>query len=330
MIVEPVSSLAQLRTEWSALPVQSIFATWEWNATWWRHFGAGGELELRAVRQDAKLVGVLPLYASRVGPLRLIRFVGRPQADEQGPVGAADAEHLLGALADIHHDVFLGEQLPGGDDWPRLLAGRRFRLESGPVIRQPGGWQSYLGSRSANFRQQLQRRERRLHERYEVVFKLVVDQATLEHDLDVLFALHRSRFGKASGFAPEAFHREIARSALETGRLRLWILELDGRPAAAWYGFRVGDVESYYQAGRDAAYDDVSAGFVLLAHTIRAALDDGVTEYRLLRGDEAYKRRFADDDPGLETVIRANSRLGGTAVATALAAKHLRAVAMRR
>jgi CelD/BcsL family acetyltransferase involved in cellulose biosynthesis len=330
MIVERAISFAELRAEWSALPVRSVFATWEWHDAWWRHFGGGLELELRAVRKEGELDGVLPLCRSRLGPLRIVRFTGRPQADEQGPVGAVGDAQLLAALAEIEHDVFLGEQLPGSEDWPRRLTGRRFRLESGPVIRRAAGWQAYLASRSANFRQQLQRRERRLHERHDVVFRLTVEPATLERDLDVLFTLHRSRWGTASAFAPETFHREIARSALETGRLRLWFLDLDGTPAAAWYGFRVGNVESYYQAGRDASYDDVSAGSVLLAHTIRQALDDGVAEYRLLRGDEAYKRRFADDDPGLETVIRANSARGRAAVAAALAGKRARAVLFRR
>jgi CelD/BcsL family acetyltransferase involved in cellulose biosynthesis len=55
---------------------------------------------------------------------------------------------------------------------------------------------------------------------------------------------------------------------------------------------------------------------VLLAHSVKEALNDGITEYRLLRGDEDYKRRFATDDPGVETVGVACSRLGRSALAT--------------
>ncbi len=74
----------------------------------------------------------------------------------------------------------------------------------------------------------------------------------LQDDLTVLFALHRARWGEGSPFLRfEAFHREFAAVALERGWLRLWFLELDDRPAAAWYGFRFAGVESYYQAGRD-------------------------------------------------------------------------------
>jgi CelD/BcsL family acetyltransferase involved in cellulose biosynthesis len=46
-------------------------------------------------------------------------------------------------------------------------------------------------------------------------------------------------------------------------------------------------------------------GLVLLAHSIRAALEDGLDEYRFLRGAEPYKYRFADEDPGLETIVAA-------------------------
>jgi hypothetical protein len=95
-----------------------------------------------------------------------------------------------------------------------------------------------------------------------------------------------------------AFHRKFATQALAQGWLRLWFLELDGRPRAAWYGFRFGGAESYCQAGRDPACADGAVGFVLLAYSIRAALDDGVPKYHLLRGGEAFKYRFAHADPG--------------------------------
>ena len=99
-----------------------------------------------------------------------------------------------------------------------------------------------------------------------------------------------------------AFHRSFAATALEQGWLRLWSLEVDGEPVAALYGFGLADTECYYQAGRDRRWDHYRVGFVLLAHAIREAANDGVVEYRLLRGDEEYKHRFATHDPWLETV----------------------------
>src|SRR5947207_293111 len=71
---------------------------------------------------------------------------------------------------------------------------------------------------------------------------------------------------------------------------------------AAWYGVRFGGAESYYQSGRDPDWERSSVGLVLLAHTMEQAMNDGMGEYRLLRGGETYKDRFATGDPGVETV----------------------------
>ena len=121
-----------------------------------------------------------------------------------------------------------------------------------------------------------------------------------------------------------SFHREFARCAFERGWLRLWFLEIDGDPVAAWYGFRFGEAESYYQSGRDPAWDRSSVGLVLLAHTIREAMGDGMREYRLLRGGESYKDRFATADPGLQTVARPRGVLGTVVLGGARFVRRLR------
>jgi CelD/BcsL family acetyltransferase involved in cellulose biosynthesis len=140
-----------------------------------------------------------------------------------------------------------------------------------------------------------------------------------------LFALHRARWGtKRTNFADTPFQRDVARIALARGWLRLWMLELDARPVAAWLGFHVGEVASYYQAGRDPTYDRLSAGFVLLAHSLRAAMDEGAAEYRFGRGAEDFKYRFTSADPGLETVTLARGRAGQAALDAARATRWVR------
>jgi CelD/BcsL family acetyltransferase involved in cellulose biosynthesis len=329
--VERSSSLEAVRADWSrAAQIESVFATWEWAAAWWRHFGRDRELLLWTFRCLGEPVGVAPLYVSHTRPLHVARFVGHGPADELGPVcSPADARAVLEAtnerLSDAGCDVLLAEQLAA--DRAPLAAGRLLRREASPVLRWDAGWLDYVASRSANLREQLGRRERRLRREGQVRFRLTTDAARLASDLDVLFRLHGA-VRRRSDFGPEGFHRDVAAVALERGWLRLWTLELDERPAAVWLGFRVGGVESYYQAGRDPALDRLSVGFVLLAHTIRAALDDGIREYRFGRGDEPYKYRFATGDPGVATVAVGCTPLGSavvrSAVAAASAARYLR------
>jgi CelD/BcsL family acetyltransferase involved in cellulose biosynthesis len=272
-------------------------------------------------------VAVLPLYLWATRPLRVLRFIGHGAGDQLGPVHApgdreAAAALARQALATLGWDVFVGEQLPARALWSDLLGSRVIRREGSPVLAAPaGGWPAYLAGRSANFRQQLGRRERNLARRHQVGLRLVQDPGQLPGAMDTLFALHRLRWGEDSGFLPrEPFHREFAAVALARGWLRLWLLELDGRPAAAWYGLRFGGVEHYYQSGRDPAFDSLSAAFVLLAHTIRSAFDDGVSEYRFGRGQDPYKYRFTDQDPGLETIASTKGPAAGAALGAAVRA----------
>ena len=152
-----------------------------------------------------------------------------------------------------------------------------------------------------------------------------------------LFLLHEERWGDEGSGAfdsvRQAFHLDFARAALERGWLRLWIAEIDGRAVAAWHGFRFGGSEWYYQSGRDPEWERSSIGLVLMAHTLRAAIEDGMDSYRLLRGGETYKERFATGDVGVDSVAVPASGLGRAAILAARAAVDLpgphRAVARR-
>jgi CelD/BcsL family acetyltransferase involved in cellulose biosynthesis len=310
--VETMSALEPLRQEWTELACcsRSVFKTWEWLSTWWDHFGRHRRLMVTAVHSQGRLIGILPLYQWRTRPLRILRFLGHSVGDELGPVCAPDhrpemARALGRVLADWRCHLLLAEQLPADEHWGALLAGRVLAREGNPVLRFGAeGWEGFLRQRSANFREQVRRRPRKLAREHEVRYRLVDGGRALQSELDILFHLHAARWAAASSplLAHEGFHRSIARLAAQRRWLRLWVLEIEGQPAAALYGFRFAGVESYYQAGRDPRWDRYHVGFVLLAHAIRQAAEDGMTEYRLLRGGEQYKYRFATADPALETI----------------------------
>ena len=85
-------------------------------------------------------------------------------------------------------------------------------------------------------------------------------------------------------------------------------MEIDGQAVAAWYGWRLGWRYAYYLAGFDPRWAHRSVGFLLIAQTVRAAIAEGATEYDLLLGDEAYKRRFATGSRRVETVMLTRAR----------------------
>ncbi|MGZ4231435.1 MAG: GNAT family N-acetyltransferase [Solirubrobacteraceae bacterium] len=325
LVVESLGDARGLRARWQELASGShnVFSTWEWASVWWRHFGSGRMLEVSSVLDaGGRTIALLPLTRERRGPFRIVRFAGNRVADELGPVCApADRVAATASLRDAVDgaDVLIAERVRS--DWPpRLLGGRILSEDDSPVISlaAEGDWEAYLRARSANFRQQVRRRERKLQRSLDVRFRLANDPARLDADVDALVALHRARWGaQSSSFdgARESFHREFASVALERGWLRLWLAESDGVPVAAWYGFRFAGVESYYQSGRDPQWDRHGVGAGILEHSIREAFADGMHEYRLLRGDESYKRRYATAPGTVVTVA-----LPGTARGRALVA----------
>ena len=343
-IVEPVADLEAARDDWTGLAdaAGSPFSTWEWASAWWRHLGGDRELLLRRCRApDGRISAILPLYLAAERPLRVVRFVGHGPADQLAPVCAPeDRDHAArGLLAELSDGLagwqaMIADRLPGEQGWPALLGGPVLDRKPSPALITEGrDWEEFLRSRSRNFREQARRRERKLASSYDLRYRLVDDPERLPADFDTLMRLHHARWGEDSrAFRPprDAFHRDFAAAALERGWLRLWLLELDGRVAAAWLGYRFGGIEWYYQAGRDPALERDAVGFVLMAHTVRAALDDGVTEYRLLLGGEAYKDRFATADHGLETVVLARGARGRAARAATSAAARMPAGIRRR
>jgi CelD/BcsL family acetyltransferase involved in cellulose biosynthesis len=330
--LERVRDPESLRDEWSELAARSgnLFATPEWLLLWWKHFGGERELLLTAGRGgDGRLETILPFYVWRTRPLRIVRALGHGPGDELGPIGERGVAipAFTRWLETERFDLLLAEQLPGGG-WEECVPGARLLAHGGsPVMTFDGlTWDELLASKSRNFREQVGRRARALEREHDVRYRLVTGLDGLDESLDTLFHLHGLRWGPRSIIArTETFQRDFAAIAATRGWLRLWLLSLDGRPAAAWLGFRFAGAECYYQAGRDPAFDSRSVAFVLLAHTVRAALEDGAREYRFLRGDEPYKYRFANADAGLETIGIAGGAAGRAALAAAPLARRIRA-----
>jgi len=344
MHLDPLDDLSAARVEWDALVERcgNVFSTWEWADAWWRHLGEGARLlAFTCRREDGTAAAILPLCVRRgMLGVRVAGWIGAGPADELGPVCAPDDRDLAArALRETITrtrglwDALLLDGLPAADDWPSRLSAPRIHRMPSPVIAFPdGGWEAYLASRSSNFRGQVRGRERRLGREHELSFRLADDPGAVAPALDEVIRLHYLRWqddSAAFAGARRPFHHDFAARAYGRGWLRLWLLELDGRAVAGWYGFRFGGQEWFYQSGRDPRHETDAVGFVLLVHTIRAAAQDGMSAYRLLAGGEAYKARFATDHPELERVVLGSGARGraylGVRAGRRVARRHLAA-----
>lgn len=301
----------EMRDAWDGLAGRSdnVFATPEWLLAWWRHRGAG-ELQLWRWGDAAAPRALLPLYLHD----GVLRFLGYPHGDQLGPVcapedrpGAARALRSLLESGEIPWRTFRGDELPDDVPWAELLGAEPVKQQAAPLLRLPEGasWDEFLAGRSRNFRVKARQKERQLARSGQLAYRFTTRPEELEADFATFVELHNARWGgpTKSFEGLEDFHLEFTARALERGWLRLRFLELDGRPLVALYNLRFGASEGCYQTGRDPE-ERRSVGFVLHAHAIRECLEDGIAEYRLLRGGEEYKARFANDTADLVSVAR--------------------------
>jgi CelD/BcsL family acetyltransferase involved in cellulose biosynthesis len=334
--LERVVRLEDVRDDWIRLAQAAghPFGTWEWASAWWRWFGNGRQLYTFACRDNAgQVVAILPLYVAATRPVRVARFLG--YGDLHSPL--CSAEHRPTAAAALLRcvrrgkgrcPIVLAEKLPGGQGWGDLLGGTRIASHPDPFMNLGSSWEDFLATRSHSFRSTVRRRERTLAKSFELTYRLADDPDRLDADLDTLYRLHADRWGDAStgvfGGERGRMHRELASEALAQGWLRLWLLELDGEPVAAYYGWRYAGSEWFFQSGRDPRFVKQSVGATLLAHVVRDACDDGVAVFRFLAGDEAYKFRWTDQDEPAETRLLGSSAFVRFAAVAALRANSYR------
>ncbi len=156
-------------------------------------------------------------------------------------------------------------------------------------------WEDYLASLGAEHRYNFHRKWRRLNREYRVSFDHASTELECREAIDLTIELHGMRWrerGDSEAFRTPglvAFHRKFTQAALRRGWLRLYVLRLNEKPAACLYGFQYSGKFYFYQSGFDPAYEKYSVGMINMGLGIQKAIEEGLSEYDMLHGDEAYK-----------------------------------------
>jgi len=305
-------------TVWDRLDATSPFMSWGWHRAWLDSAPAAESGASAVVVQrgpDGSIRALLPLRLDRVRfrrvPVRALVWAigdtGCPDELDVAAVPAANWPAVAAMLEALPWQVIILSNLAPPPDAPntmRLLealaqrghAVRHAPLWSCPALELPPSWATYLGTLSANRRQILRRKERALARDYAV--RLVdYDAGRLDEGWGHLVRLHAQRWDGTGGGAfqdPRAARLQRAFAGEMAQRRQLWLttLDLDGQPAAAWYGFTSRDTVYFYQGGRDPRLERESVGLVLMGMMIRRAIERGYRRFHFLRGDDPYKRHW--------------------------------------
>jgi CelD/BcsL family acetyltransferase involved in cellulose biosynthesis len=114
--------------------------------------------------------------------------------------------------------------------------------------------------------------------------------------------------------ADKAILRAVLDSVWQSGLAKIFLLECDGKLAAASVNFvYAGRMEAYFTA-YDAAFDRASPGTILIVEYARWSFDRGLTHVDFLRGEEAFKFRMANAETVLGSFAGGRTLMGQVAV----------------
>ncbi len=277
-----------------------------WLKAWWTACGQGWTPYLLSIRVGDCLVGLAPLM--RQG--REVRMMGGPDVcDHMDFVVAPDHAHefysaLLDHLAaDGVERLTLWSVREDASAMTALRAaaeGWGARVRSEPhgqsfAMPLPATWEEYLQRLSGKERHETRRKLRRLEAAGQVTLRCVRTPAALPPALETFMRLFRANRADKAAFMTEVraqFFRDLTLGMAASGLLRLYFLDLDGRPIAASLCFEHNGAVYLYNNGYDDAYRSLSAGLLGKVLTIRESIRAGCRSYDFLKGSEAYKRRL--------------------------------------
>jgi len=179
------------------------------------------------------------------------------------------------------------------------LAFDQERLQPSPYIPLPADFDTYLERLDGRYRRELVRKMRNAL-RYFIPVQVVrtEDLAALHDDMEDFFEMMRED-GQKNRFLTEAMAAQmhaITRAAAENGWLDLRFLLVGREKAAAYLNFIYDNKIWVYNSALREKFNAISPGISLIALLIQEAIEDGRTEFDLLRGDEEYKYQLGGQD----------------------------------
>jgi len=309
---EPFEALAP---EWDGLahrlqrPIPFSFP--DWHRAWWDHFGAERTPLYLAVRENGRLLAVLPLMRdgdtlALAGDPEICDYTSVPIAE---PATAMVLTRMLAAVDALPWRTFhlwgLPEESPALGATRAWAEGRGYAVEADfeavcPRVTLRADWETYLGSLSKKDRHELRRKMRRFEQAgADVRLRVLSTPAEVEAALPAFFHLQRvSHRGKEAFMTPrmEAFFRDMAVALAAHGHARVYQVEVDERPAASLLTFLSGDELLFYNSGYDPEYGHASVGLVSKAMAMQRCVEDGLAAVDFLRGAEPYKYDLGGQD----------------------------------
>jgi len=171
----------------------------------------------------------------------------------------------------------------------RCFVQRYFRFGNWYLEVGGRGYGDYLRGLSSRLQNTLKRKAKKLDQLGPTRYEIVQTRDGLDAVLDAYEEVYAKSWKRVE--ASPAFVREIAHAFAQRGWLRLGVVWIGARAAAAQIWFVYNGTASIFKLAYDPEYVEHSVGSLLTAHLMQHVIDiDRVEVIDYLSGDDAYKR----------------------------------------
>ena len=294
----------------------SIFLTYEWLWTWWRHFGEEKKLNILLIEKGGQAIGIVPLmkvkYKIGLIKFHLLETIGSTNCNYVWLTRPENRqEAIMAVLAYLKEELTKNKLalrltvVPEDNKFRDLLQAnspascqelviQERTTTSAPYIKLPATWDEYFRSLSPKRRKILRRASRSLEKFHDVEFRQFTADS-IEEGLNSFFDLHQRRWqsvnirGMFSTSRMQEFYRDIASKFLFRNWLHFSCLVVDNKMVHGEYGFIYNSRFYSLTAARDTLYSKYSVGHLHEMYLIKYAIDNHLQEFDLLKGEEPYK-----------------------------------------
>jgi CelD/BcsL family acetyltransferase involved in cellulose biosynthesis len=274
-----------------------------WLQVWWQEFAPESQLQLIAIRQDEKVLGIAPLQvrggtASIIGSTDVsdyVDFIVSPGREEdfftvlldhleENGVGCLDLGPLRPESSVLRHLVNVAKR-----------RGYGVSSESEGVsleLSLPSTWDEYLAALSKKQRHEVRRKLRRLHEAGEVGYRTLSEGSAIRDVMGVFLRMFsESRNDKEAYMTVqrETFFRSMAAKMADWGLLGIGVLDFDAQPVAMVLSFTHNNTVHLYNNGYDPNYRSLSIGLMSKVFCIKDSIEKGREKFDFMKGNEDYK-----------------------------------------
>jgi CelD/BcsL family acetyltransferase involved in cellulose biosynthesis len=303
-----------LRNDWDNLLSRSAannpFLTFDWQYTWWQHFGMKKSLFILLVKKEDSLIAIAPfMIVTKLG-FKVLEFIGQGRSDYLDFIICQDTHKVIKSIFEyllansklwqvVHlSDIaWTQEQIQTiSKATPDLLSSYRLYTMS-PYIFIASSWDDFLKSKSQRFRKRVRYNFNRIAgQTNSEILKLRKDALTAELP-EYLWEIEKKSWKYKTGTAHlenesvRNFFRDIFLKFAAKDWIEIWMAKHNGIPVAFDVNYLYNNRVYSHEGSYDLSYDGY--GSILTQFALRDAVEKQYLEYDFLRGDEDYKKLWA-------------------------------------